>query len=101
MHATKGTRARLLFVAPHTPSLWGHAELVQKTRGLGSGYWVRQGAAKSGVRDVVMLTTIWEPHFYRLNTGLPPMPAVHCRRAVRSASDANAAATRPPTRDRR
>ena len=28
-----------------------------------------------------MFTTIWEPHFYRLNTGLPPMPAVHCRRA--------------------
>ena len=28
-----------------------------------------------------MLTTIWEPHFYRFNTGLPPMPAVHCRRA--------------------
>ena len=26
------------------------------------------------------MATIWEHHFYRLNTGLPPMPAVHCRR---------------------
>ena len=45
---------------PHTPNPWGHVELVQKTRGLGSGNWVRLRSAKSDVRSV---DTIWEPHY--------------------------------------
>ena len=50
-----------LFVAPHTPSPWGHVELVQKMRGLGSGAGVRQGSAESHVGHVDQLTaTIWE-----------------------------------------
>lgn len=39
---------RSFYSWPHTPNPWGHVELVQKTRGLGSGNWVRPRSAKSG-----------------------------------------------------
>ena len=59
-------------MAPHTPNPWGHVELVQKSRGLDSGYWVRQGSAKS--RDGVLFGV--RPPFWNLiNTSLIPVEA--------------------------
>ena len=42
-------QSHVSFVAPHTPNPWGHVELVQKTRGLGSGNWVRPRVSEVGV----------------------------------------------------